>query len=175
MGKQQETELERQAWNIKMFGHIRRLSSIKPPLIDDVEGVKKVCEEYFNLCEEDAVKPSIAGLAKVLGVNRTILRKWLSGEIKIQTADIILEYYSIIEIFDETAVKENKTNAVAGLFNMKNNYGYKDEVEVKHVDERKPTMKELEERYHKRVSITDIDLTKKEETPLIETSDDNAD
>lgn len=174
MGKQQETEQERKNWNKQLFAHIRNIKRIKTPCIDDAKDVERACEEYLKQCEEDEVKPTIAGLSMALGVNRTILRKWISGEVSIQTADIIIEYYSVIEIFDETALKENKTNAVAGLFNMKNNFGYKDEVEVKHVEDRKPSMKEIEEKYRKRRDIVEaqpsgvIDYTQPQEPPKAE-------
>ena len=179
MGKQQETDEQRQEWNKNMFAHISFIRTIKKPCIDDPKDVDRACEEYMNSCERYSVKPTIAGLSMALGVTRNILRKWISGEVSIQTADIIINYYSVIEIFDETALKENKTNAVAGLFNMKNNYGYKDEVEIKHVDERAPTLKEIEERHKKRTAIEnagkiidvpprEIDYTQKEEPPVEE-------
>lgn len=155
MAKQQETEQQRKEWNESLFKHIKELKKIKTPCIDDPKDVRRACDEYLQLCENTSTKPTVAGLSTALGVNRNILRKWISGEVTIQTADIVIEYYSIIEIFDETALKENKTNAVAGLFNMKNNFDYKDEVEIRHVDDRKPSIQEVEERLRKRQAILD--------------------
>ena len=166
---EQEAEEQRQAWTRNLFAHIKKVIAIKKPCIDDSESIKRACEDYFSLCEEDGVAPTIAGLSRALGVTRDTLMKWLHGEITIKTADVVMEYFSLIEIFDETALKGNKTNAVAGLFNMKNNYGYKDEVEHKIIDERKPTIKEIAEKYGKRAEIIDaqpsgaIDYTEQEE------------
>lgn len=165
---QEAEEEQRKNWNKNLFQHIRKVKAIKKPSTDDAKSIERACEEYMSLCETDGVAPTIAGLARALGVNRDTLMKWLRGEISIRTADVIMEYFSLIEIFDETALKGNKTNAVAGLFNMKNNYGYKDEVEHKIVDERKPTMKEIAEKYGKRAEIIDaqpsavLDYTQKE-------------
>ena len=147
-------ELQKE-WNKTIFTHIRHVKEIAKPNISDSEGVKKTCEAYFDICESERVRPTVSGLALALGVNRAILMKWLNGEISIQTADVIMEYFSLIEIFDETALKDNKTNAVAGLFNMKNNYGYKDEVEHRIVEDKKPTNKEIEEKYAGRQQIID--------------------
>lgn len=152
---EQEAEEERVAWTSRMFQHIKKVNAIKKPCTDDADSIERACKEYFELCETDGVPPTIAGLSRALSVTRDTLMKWLHGEISIKTADVIMEYFSLIEIFDETALKNNKTNAVAGLFNMKNNYGYKDEVEHKIVDERKPTMKEIAEKYGKRAEIID--------------------
>jgi len=169
---QKEEEL-RKDWNRSVFAHIKKLKAIKVPNIEDSVGVSRACQEYIDICEADGMKPSIAGLASALGTNRNTLIKWVRGEISIQTADIILECFSLIEIFDETALKDNKTNAVAGLFNMKNNYGYKDEVEIKHVEEKKPSNAEIAMKYGKRAEIVDvqpheIDYTQPEEKKPVE-------
>lgn len=152
---EQEAEQERIVWTTNMFQHIQHIKEIKKPSTDDPTSIERACKEYFELCEEDGVPPTVAGLARALGTNRSTLMKWLHGEISIRTADVVMEYFSLIEIFDESALKNNKTNAVAGLFNMKNNYDYKDEVEHKIIDERKPTMKEIAEKYGKRAEIID--------------------
>ena len=148
-------ELNKQ-WNKSVFKHLKRISSITKPHIDDREGVQIACEKYFNICEEDGMKPSVAGLSTALGTNRDTFMKWLRGEYQIATADVLSSYMSMIEVFDETALKDNKTNAVAGIFNMKNNYNYKDEVEVKQVVDKKPTNKEIEDKYAVRKEIIDV-------------------
>lgn len=173
-------ELQKE-WNKSVFTHIRSIQAIAKPNVNDVKGVERACKDYFTLCEENRMRPSVSGLALALGVNRSILLKWLNGEITIQTADVIMEYFSLIEIFDETALKDNKTNPVAGLFNMKNNFGYKDEVEHHIIEDKKPTNKELEEKYIQRQEIIDakpveIDYTRPqkpvEKTPVIVPTDD---
>lgn len=153
MKAQEELQIE---WNRRVYAHIRDLKKIAKPNIADPKGVERACQEYFELCEKDGIKPAVSGLASALGTNREVLMKWLRGEISIQTADIIIEYFSMIEIFDETALKDNKTNAVAGLFNMKNNFGYKEEIEHKIIEDKKPTNKEIEEKYSGRQEIIDI-------------------
>ena len=159
-----DEELKKE-WNKSVFKHIRKLKEIAKPNVNDASGIAKACEKYFEICEEDGMKPSISGLASALGTERETLMKWLRGEISIQTADVIMEYFSMIEIFDETALKDNKTNAVAGVFNMKNNYNYKDEVDHRIIEDKKPTNKEIEEKYANKQEIIDaqpveIDYTK---------------
>ena len=150
------TEELNKEWNKSVFRHLRRIGDIAKPHIDDPRGVQIACDKYFEICEEDGMKPTVAGLSTALGTNRDTFMKWLSGEYRVATADILVSYMSLIEVFDETALKDNKTNAVAGIFNMKNNYNYKDEVEVKQVMDKKPTNKELLEKYQKRGEIIDV-------------------
>ena len=153
MKANEELQIE---WNRRVFSHIRSIKKIPKPNINDAKGVEKSCDEYFTLCETDGMKPSVSGLASALGTNRETLMKWLHGEIvPIQITDILNEYFSMIEIFDETALKDNKTNAVAGLFNMKNNYGYKDEVEHHVIEDKKPSNAEIEQRYREAHQIID--------------------
>ena len=149
------TEAINKDWNRNVYKYIREIKAISKPHIDDAEGVKKACETYMAISEKYEIKPSIAGLALALGASRTTMLKWLNGEVTIKTADIIAEYYSLIEIFDETAMKDNRINPVAGVFNMKNNHGYKDEVEIVHVDDKKPTNQEIAMKYGQRAEIID--------------------
>lgn len=148
-------EIINKEWNKTVYKYIKAVKGITKPNIEDSEGVKRACDEYMQVSEDFEIKPSVSGLALALGVNREILLKWLRGEVSIRTADIIAECYSLIEIFDETAMKDNRINPVAGVFNMKNNHGYKDEVEIKHTDEKKPSNEEIARIYGQHVEIID--------------------
>ena len=163
------TEVINKEWNTNIYKYIKAVKAITKPHVDDPEGIKKACDDYMEVSEKYEVKPTVAGLALALGVSRMTLLKWLNGEVTIRTADIITEYYSLIEIFDESAMKDNRVNPVAGVFNMKNNHNYKDEVEIVHVDEKKPTNQEIAMKYNERAEIVDaqpsavIDYTKNED------------
>ena len=144
--KEVEAEQNR-AWNRTTIAHIRKVRKIKKPSPMFPNTIEEACEEYLNICEEDGIKPSVAGLGFALGVSREILLQWVRGEVSVECADVVRYYFSMLEVFDETALKDNKTNAVAGIFLGKNNYNYKDQVEHKIVDDREVSNEEIERRY----------------------------
>ena len=124
-------EEQRKEWNRTTIAHIRKVRQIPKPSPSFPKTIESACEKYLSICEEDGIKPSVAGLGFALGVSREIFLQWVRGEISVECADVIKYYFSMLEVFDETALKDNKTNAVAGIFLGKNNYGYKDQVEHK--------------------------------------------
>jgi len=144
--KEVEAEQNR-SWNRSVLAHIRKVREIKKPSPMFPTTIEEACEKYLNICEEDGVKPSVSGLAFALKVSRAVLLQWVSGEISVECADTIRTYFSMIEVFDDTALKENKTNAVSGIFGMKNNFGYKDQVEHKIVDDKELSNEEIERKY----------------------------
>ena len=136
-------------WNRTIIKHLRKLDAIEKPSPLFPHTIEVACEKYLDICEEDGVKPSASGLAFALKTTRDMLLQWVRGEISIECADTIRRYFAMLEVFDETALKDNKTNAVAGIFMGKQNYGYKDIVEHKIVDDREISNEEIENRYRK--------------------------
>ena len=141
-------EEQKKEWNRVLIAHTRKVRNITKPSPQFPKTIEKACEEYFTICETDGVKPSVAGLSVALGVNREILLSWVRGEVSIESADVIRQYFALLEIFDETALKDGKTNALSGIFLAKNNYGYKDQVEHKIIDEKERSNEEIEMRYN---------------------------
>lgn len=146
-----EEEL-RKEWNRGVIAHIRKVSAIKKPSPHFPDTIEEACKEYFDLCQDDGIKPSVAGLSVALGVNEEILLQWVRGEVSIVSADVIKRYFSFIQVFDETALKDNQTNAVGSIFMGKQHYGYKDVVEHKIVDEREKSNEEIEAIWRKRIA-----------------------
>ena len=144
MQYEEEQKIE---WNKLILAHIKKLQAIPKPHVQFPTTIEKACEEYFALCQYDGVKPSVAGLSVALGTNRTTLLSWVRGEVSIESADVIQRYFNLLEVFDETALKDNRVNALAGVFNAKNNYDYKAQVEVKRIDDSGLTNEEIEKRY----------------------------
>lgn len=155
--KEIEQEQNR-AWNRTTIAHIRKVSKIQKPSPQFPNTIQVACEEYLNICEEDGIKPSASGLAFALKVSRDVLLQWVRGEISIECADVIRYYFSMLEVFDETALKDNKTNAVAGIFMGKQNYGYKDVVEHKIIDDRELSNEEIEMKYRKMHEIVNSEV-----------------
>ena len=170
---QELEEEQKKSWNRTTIAHIRKIRKINKPSPMFPQTIEEACEQYLNICEEDGIKPSVAGLGFALGVSREILLQWVRGEVSVECADVVKYYFSMLEVFDETALKDNKTNAVAGIFLGKNNYGYKDQVEHKIVDDRELSNEEIEMKYRKIHEIVNNEVKEIEvKEAKIEKSDD---
>ena len=107
---------------------------------------------YFNACAEDDVRTTVSGLAMVLGVNRLTLIGMVNGTTRVENRDVLAKWFQMLEITDEIAMKEGKTNPVSAIFLAKNNYGYVDEQKVKVIDD-ELTDEEIEKRYRERHEV----------------------
>lgn len=149
--------------NVKALAHLIMLKKIEKPNLDDPTQVDNACQNYLALCVQNDQKPLVTGLAMVLGINRKELLDILQGKMRSEARDVIKEYFSMLETYDELALKEGKINAVAGIFLDKNNYGYTDGVKVEIVKEEESN-EEIANRYKdfsKIIKGDTIDLTKK--------------
>ena len=62
----------------------------------------------------------------------------------------------MLEIYDETAMKDQKINPVVAIFNQKNNHGWTDKVEIVHNNDRTETDEEINKRYEDMENIVDV-------------------
>ena len=103
------------------------------------EAVAERLNEYFALYAKHDVKPTVAGMAMALGMDRR--RLWavthdqpLGGRGNFSTlppsvTDVIKKAYFMLENLWENYMQNGKINPVTGIFLGKNNYGYQDTVE----------------------------------------------
>lgn len=98
------------------------------------EQVKVRIGQYFQLCADDDMKPSVAGMALAFGVDRTTLWKWANGVdsayVPAESRNLIKKAYQVLNAQMENYMQNGKINPVAGIFLMKNNMGYVDKQEV---------------------------------------------
>ena len=118
------------------------------------EQVKARIGQYFQLCADDDMKPSVAGMALAFGVDRktlwcwcngvdsayipaesrTTLWKWANGVdsayIPTESRNLIKKAYQVLNAQMENYMQNGKINPVAGIFLMKNNMGYVDKQEM---------------------------------------------
>lgn len=115
--------------NTKYINHSLKLSRLNKVDISKVDEVNKRIEEYFSICAKDDMKPSVAGLALAMGIDRTYLwdirtgRRGKSPEI----ADLLKKAMQILDLQMVDYMQNGKINPVSGIFLMKNNFGYTDE------------------------------------------------
>lgn len=133
-------------YNTSLLQYTIEVAKITPPNFKKKEDVERACTQFLELSVKMNVKPTVSGFATTLGTNRTTLLKWLDGSVKVDNKDVILRAYSIIETFDEVAMKEGKIPPIIAIFNAKNNYGYSDKVETKIISD-EMSDEEIEKRY----------------------------
>ena len=116
--------------NTKYLLHAMKVREL--PRIDtsDPVQVENRISEYFRLCAEDDMKPTVKGFLNALRVGKTTLWEWKTGHHRAGTHQaIILEAYDMLEEMWEHYMMNGKINPVSGIFLGKNNFGYQDKQE----------------------------------------------
>ncbi|MCH5203116.1 MAG: hypothetical protein J1F03_00125 [Oscillospiraceae bacterium] len=139
--------------NRKYIQHSLRLASLPKCDLKSTESVTQRITEYFEICAEDDMKPSVAGLALAMDIDRRYLweiREGHKGK-NPEVADAIKKAMKILDLQMVDYMQNGKINPVSGIFLMKNNFGYADKQEVvvtpnSPLGDAKDT-KELEEQY----------------------------
>lgn len=110
------------------------------PKVDlyDAEAVQQRLSDYFQLYADEDLKPTVAGMAMALGMDRRRLWEIKAGatqgrgeidSLPRETRDIIKSAYSLMENMWENYMNSGKINPVSGIFLGKNNFGYQDKTE----------------------------------------------
>lgn len=107
--------------------------------LHDEEAVACRLEEYFQIYAKYDTKPTVAGMAMALGMNRrtliAIVNDYATGGAGYKTALphevalVIKKAYSLLEVLWENYSSNGKINPVMAIFLAKNNYGYQDKTE----------------------------------------------
>ena len=107
--------------------------------LHDNEAVQDRLNEYFSLYAENDMKPTVAGMAMALGMNRrtlwAIVNNQPTGSAGYLTAlppDVALtikKAHFLLENLWESYMNSGKINPVSGIFLGKNNFGYQDKTE----------------------------------------------
>ena len=99
--------------------------------ISDPEAVRERIGWYFLHCAEADMKPTVTGLALSLGVSKETLQDWTAGRGRKGThMEMIRMAKMIIEDQINSYMENGKINPVAGIFLLKNHFGYKDQQET---------------------------------------------
>ena len=147
--------------NRKFIQNSMRIFNLPKIDINNAEQVTERVQEYFNICGEDDVKPSVAGLALALDIDRRRLwemREGIRGK-NPEVMDTIKKAMKLLDLQMTDYMQNGKINPVSGIFLMKNNFGYADKQEVV-VTPNSPMgetqdNKQLEEKYQE--SVIDVE------------------
>ena len=116
--------------NTKCIQFNMELMSLPAIDINNPVQVNERITEYFRITSQYDYKPSVAALALAFQCSRYDLFNWLNGRSKvISNPESILTLkraYNGITAYYENMMNTGKINPVAGIFLMKNNFGYQD-------------------------------------------------
>ena len=117
--------------NAQIMAHNLQLYALPKIDTNDPDAVNRRTNLYFKKCAENDMKPSVAGYALALKVNRSTLYRWVAGidHKNPKVVEILTDAYVLLNAQMEDYMLTNKVNAVAGIFLMKNNMGYRDQTE----------------------------------------------
>lgn len=124
--------------NAKYIGVSLQLFNLPAIDLKNPEQVQERLSEYFKIHVEADLKPTVAGMAMALGIDRRRLWEIKAGvpmgghtphELPTLTVDSIKKAYDFLETLWENYMHNGKINPVSGIFLGKNNFGYQDKTE----------------------------------------------
>lgn len=140
--------------NAKYIRHAMRLSDLPKCDMSNLDEVQKRIRLYFQIAEEDDMKPAVTGLALALGIDRKNLWAYRIGQIgkNEEVRNSLKKACAILDQMMNDYMQNGKINPVSGIFLMKNNFGYTDKQEVEVVSksvfgEDAESIKQLESKY----------------------------
>ena len=99
----------------------------RPPKYKTAEEMQKKIDEYFMQCDKEKRPYTVTGLALALDLDRKALISYGENE---KFSNTIKKAKAKVERWLEENLISGQGNAVGIIFNLKNNYGYKDRQEI---------------------------------------------
>lgn len=96
-------------------------------LYNSKEEMQKIIDTYFSLCDKLKKPYTMSGLANALNMSRQSLINYSKDE---EFFDTIKKAKAEVEQQLEENALMGKANSTFTIFNLKNNYGWKDQVEI---------------------------------------------
>jgi hypothetical protein len=101
----------------------------RPLKFKSPEELQEKIDAYFTECKKTGELPTITGLALALDTSRQTL---VDYEGRGEYFDTIKKAKAYCERIIEEGMLRQKLNATAAIFNLKNNYGWRDKQEIEH-------------------------------------------
>lgn len=103
----------------------------RPKLYNNVEDFSKLVDSYFKKCDEDNRPYTISGLAHALDMDRKSLLNYSKDANFFPTIKKAKE--KVEQQLEESLYRLGNNSGV--IFNLKNNFGWKDSIEVENNNE----------------------------------------
>ena len=124
------TDLTEPGDNNKFLSHALAIRNMPEIDTSDPVQVQQRISDYFTLCAQNDVKPTVKGFLNSLRVAKSTLWEWRQGNYRAGTHQkIICDAYDVLEALWEDYMMNGKINPVSGIFLGKNNFGYQDKQE----------------------------------------------
>ncbi len=123
--ERQEIKKEEISAEIKCITELQQLPQINHT---DVNALKERITYFFQYCSEHGIRPTLSLMAVSLHVRRETLWRW-EGE-NGERGEIISQAKAMLEAIFEAWFVNGRINPTSGIFCLKNNYGWKDVVEI---------------------------------------------
>lgn len=111
---------------------LKSLNENKKIDMKNPEQVKERITDFFNACAKYEVKPLVTGLALALGISRRQLSDIANGCPTMacvnipEVRNLIQQSYNALDALYEQYVMTGAVNPAAGIFTLKNHFGYTD-------------------------------------------------
>lgn len=99
----------------------------RPKKYSEVELLERKINEYFEMCDEKGKPYTITGLCLYLDIDRATLLRYEERE---EFRNTIKRAKNKIENYVEENSLLGKLNPTVSIFNLKNNFGWKDKQEI---------------------------------------------
>jgi hypothetical protein len=99
----------------------------RPKKFKSAEELQKAINEYFDMCDAEGRPYTVSGLAYALDTNRQTLINY--GE-DYEFIDTIKRAKAKIEAFNEAMLYSKDVPTAGVIFNLKNNYDWKEKQEI---------------------------------------------
>lgn len=122
--------------NVKKFNSIvtdksfDRIRMGRPCAFNSKEECLEEVEDYFKLCYECNVIPTIASLALYLGLHRETLYNYANNSKLYDFSNVLKQAIDVCQSYQEGAVLDGSIQAVPFIFLAKNYYGLKDTTDI---------------------------------------------
>lgn len=104
----------------------------RPKLYNSKEEMQDIIDAYFSLCNQLERPYTMSGLANALNMSRQSLINYSKDE---EFFDTIKKARAEVEQQLEENALMGKANSTFTIFNLKNNYGWRDSVEINNQNE----------------------------------------
>lgn len=106
---------------LTVFDSFRRLPPVRK---NDIAEINERLDNYFKICADNAIIPTVEAMELVLGVSRQAMWKWQQEDC--EAGQIVSRAKTIINAMLTTATMAGKCNPVYSIWLQKNNFNYSD-------------------------------------------------
>lgn len=106
---------------LMVFNTFRRMPPVHK---DEIEEIKKRLDDYFGICAENGIIPTVEAMGLIFGISRQTIWKWQKSDC--EAGRIVERAKEVINAMIATATINGKVNPVYSIWLQKNHFGYSD-------------------------------------------------